>query len=489
MRPDSNNETPAPPTPDPGLDSTSQPTQWLAATEVEPFPVQTGNATIKNRFSFWLILALIVGTTGPILACIFGALLPYLPRARPGTTEFATWTLIVIGLWGLPLGVFAAWEMIKASSIRWRLHWAWSAAGGAGATVLLVIGGLADYFHRWPTPVAALGLLLYLTLAALVLLGVIAHNWQGFGLTQAWAYLVGGGWLGLLLAAIVEVGLLLVLIVVLAIIGLITAPEQVRLFIQNSQTLTEFEIQQLLLDWAFKPWVIALVFLGASVVAPVIEEALKPVLVALSLFRGRPPTPMAAFLGGVMSGFGFGVIESLSQLANASGGQWGVLAAVRVGAVIMHGFASGLVGWGWGQLGARKPLRLIGAFTLAVAVHGLWNAMAVTAGLVGLRFTQVNSAGPSPELVVLGLLMLVAILTLLVMVASSVTGLIFLGWRLRSREANSLKSSEVVPVEPATQISAGPASVASATVDGSADATTPGPDPEPSAEREPPPRP
>jgi len=484
-------ETKSLPAPDPILASNSQPTQWLP-TRVEqhasPAPT-TVRAEGRNRFSFWLVLALIIGIVGPALACGLGAVLPFLPRVQPGMTGFATWTLIAIGLWGLPLAAFALWEMMNQKSPgQWRLHWVWSLIGGVGAALLLVVGGVADYFDNWPIPAAALTMLVYLTLAGLALLALVAHSWRGFGLTQAWAHLVGGGWLGLSLAAIVEVGLLLVLIVVLVIASLVRDPEQVRLFIQNSQALTESQIQQLVLEWAFNPWVIVLVFLGASVVAPLIEESLKPVLVALSLFRG-PPTPMAAFLGGVMSGVGFGVIESLSQLVNTAGGQWALLAGIRVGTLVMHGLASGLVGWGWGQLAVRKPLRLIGAFALAVAIHGLWNAMAITSGLVGLRFTQINPAQPSAEMMVLGLLMLIAIATLGLMTVSGAAALIFIGWRLRASETSEIfKISEVLRPEPPTRISAEPASAASARVVESAGVATPTPGVEPGAAPEPPPR-
>jgi hypothetical protein len=441
-----------------------------------------------RRFSFWLILALAIGAIGPALACGLGALIPYLPRANREASTIATWTLIAAGLWGLPLAAFAAWEMIKQRAIRWRLHWAWSIIGGVGAALVLVIGGVADYFAHWPIPAAAITFFVYLTLAAIALLGATAHNWQGFGLTQAWAYLVGGGWLGLLLAAIAEVGLLLVLIIVLVVVGFVRDPEGTRLFIQNSQTLTAPELQQLVLEWAFNPAVMAAVFLGASVAAPIIEEAFKPILVALSLFRGRP-TPAAAFIGGVMSGVGFGVIESLSQLGNAGAGGWALLAAIRIGTLIMHGLASGLVGWGWGQLGAGKPLRLIGAFTLAVVIHGTWNALAVIAALVGLRFSQINLTTPSAEMMGLGLLMLIAIAILGMMALLSAAALIFFGWRLRAGETSEVfKTSEVSASLPPTQISAEPTFAANATVDESGDAAIPAPAAEAGAGPEPPPR-
>jgi hypothetical protein len=50
----------------------------------------------------------------------------------------------------------------------------------------------------------------------------------------------------------------------------------------------------------------------------------------------------------------------------------------------MHCFTGGLIGWAWGQLWtARRFLRLLGAYALAVAIHGVWNAIAVGTALFG----------------------------------------------------------------------------------------------------------
>ena len=121
-----------------------------------------------------------------------------------------------------------------------------------------------------------------------------------------------------------------------------------------------------------------------SFILPTVEELLKPLGVILML--KRRPTPMEAFIGGMLGGLGFAAVETLSNLT-AIGDVWLITILARFGTMVMHGLTAGMVGWGWGQLAAsRSPWKLIQSFAGAIFIHGLWNGAVVTIVLISLRF-------------------------------------------------------------------------------------------------------
>ena len=119
------------------------------------------------------------------------------------------------------------------------------------------------------------------------------------------------------------------------------------------------------------------------VMAPIMEEGFKALGVALVL--PRRPTPAAALTLGVAVGAGFGVFEAtvygLGGLDPDSTLDWWGLMLIRAGATSMHALNTGLLGLALYY--DRSQGRLRRAFLLylaAVALHGLWNALAVLAG-------------------------------------------------------------------------------------------------------------
>jgi RsiW-degrading membrane proteinase PrsW (M82 family) len=83
-------------------------------------------------------------------------------------------------------------------------------------------------------------------------------------------------------------------------------------------------------------------------------------------------------MGGVISGAGFALIESLLGTAQLLNESWIIVSSMRFGTTLIHMLASGLVGWGlasaWSQ---RKYTRLAGAYMAAVLLHGVWNGFAI----------------------------------------------------------------------------------------------------------------
>ncbi len=113
---------------------------------------------------------------------------------------------------------------------------------------------------------------------------------------------------------------------------------------------------------------------------PLLEELFKPL--ALWFFSGRSLTPRQGFIGGMICGAAFALLESLGALASPAADEWAVVAVGRVGTGILHITASGLMGWGmvkaWSE--SRYGL-LIAAYALAVSFHALWNTSALMAGM------------------------------------------------------------------------------------------------------------
>jgi RsiW-degrading membrane proteinase PrsW (M82 family) len=87
---------------------------------------------------------------------------------------------------------------------------------------------------------------------------------------------------------------------------------------------------------------------------------------------------------GVVAGASFGTVEALLYGIggiNDTGTDWWSLMLMRAGSTATHALASGLVGLGWYQvLVLGRPLAGFLHYALAVALHGLWNALIVLVG-------------------------------------------------------------------------------------------------------------
>jgi PrsW family intramembrane metalloprotease len=193
---------------------------------------------------------------------------------------------------------------------------------------------------------------------------------------RVWGVFAVGTFLGPLIIFFLET-----LAVILAIAGLITwISTQPALLNQITDLARQFqgtrptpeEIQRLVMPLLANPLTLFLVFLFASVIVPLIEEALKPIGVWLLI--GKNLTPAAGFTAGIISGAGYALVESL---AIASGGDgWVGLVIARMGTAIIHILTTGMIGWAlalaWEQ---GRYLRLGGTYLGNVFIHGLWNGL------------------------------------------------------------------------------------------------------------------
>ena len=141
----------------------------------------------------------------------------------------------------------------------------------------------------------------------------------------------------------------------------------------------EETILKLLAPYISNPLVIATVVGYIALAVPLIEELFKPL--AVWIFARKIESPAQGFAMGLLSGAAFALIESL----NASGDgtvSWPAIVSIRAGTSLLHMTASGLVGWGIvSAFREKRILRFFAAYFTAVAIHGIWNACAVGAGL------------------------------------------------------------------------------------------------------------
>jgi hypothetical protein len=109
-----------------------------------------------------------------------------------------------------------------------------------------------------------------------------------------------------------------------------------------------------------------------SVVVPLIEEALKPLALWMTAKRGL--SPAQGFAGGLITGAGFALLESLGNLAAPVGDQWLILVLGRLGTGVLHITTAGWMGWALAEYWAGGKIVKLGLVYLGVVVmHGVWN--------------------------------------------------------------------------------------------------------------------
>ena len=255
----------------------------------------------------------------------------------------------------LPFGLIQWRRMARGqSSSPFRLPGvAWL---GAGAVVAIAVGQIMLATHTYD-----FYWLIYVLAAALPSLTALALANQRLGNLTTWrriiASLIAGSLLSPLIALFLT-GIVTVLAVVLVL----------PLRVLVAQIVASKDVEQLF----YSP---ALVFMlvESAIVAPLVEEAAKPV--AAILLARRFQRPAEAFLVGMAGGAGFAIVENMLYAA-AGESAWAHISALRGVGGVLHPLTAGLVAVGWygvrnGLPGARG--RLLGFYGVAVGAHALWN--------------------------------------------------------------------------------------------------------------------
>jgi len=124
------------------------------------------------------------------------------------------------------------------------------------------------------------------------------------------------------------------------------------------------------------PAIYSLLVIVAAVIAPLVEETVKPLAVAL--YIGRVRGAAEAFMMGMAAGIGFDLIETVGYIGTGYH-SWVDVALERTGTGLLHGFGAGMVALGWYYLTQTKEKRFLKAFgcwLYAVLQHAIWNGSA-----------------------------------------------------------------------------------------------------------------
>ena len=270
----------------------------------------------------------------------------------------------------------------------------WQVAMQVVVWVIIVISGavLASLFaYGWA--VAAPLFLLGVSLPILCLVWIGAGGLACGSRRRLWfvfGYGMVGGTVAAMLLEYLLIGIAAAVIAVLA-----AANPELRTIIDQIKTQVAYanagDIQSLLTvlaPYITNPLVILSILVFAAVLAPLIEEAVKP---AVIWFLGkRLRSPAEGFVLGALCGAGFAMMEGLLAASGATQ-MWGFGLAARAAASLMHITSSGLLGWAIASAQLEKHYgRLALTYLLSVSLHGLWNGSTILAVYGALRTMNQN---------------------------------------------------------------------------------------------------
>jgi hypothetical protein len=218
---------------------------------------------------------------------------------------------------------------------------------------------------------------------------------KGAILTQRrfWGQFVTGLWVVPLFALIMEILVLIPTILAFG-LGALTSENgrQLLEMLSDPGTPSVTMLQQSFDKVLLEPWFILTILAYFSFLVPIIEEALKSMIVWPLLFRRV--SSAQALMGGIIGGSGYALFEAI--FLAQEGASWLPIMVGRAGATMMHAFTTGITCWGLAEGFVKKRwIRALLGYLIAVTFHGLWNASAVT---VAISDTAIAQDGPVPAI-------------------------------------------------------------------------------------------
>ena len=250
----------------------------------------------------------------------------------------------------------------------------------AGLTALVLLADLIIWnLNRAPGAAVAVMPLAILSgvLPALAILALASQRLRdATSRRHLWISLVYGATLAPLLAIILEFIATILITLLFTVLG-----SRVSLASINGQGNPQ------------SPAEVIVLLLVLSVVAPLVEEGVKPLGAVLIIRRLR--TPAEAFLLGLAAGIGFNIFETIGYISTGEA-DWISVAIERIGAGLLHGVGAGMAALGWYYLingrGVRlRWLRGVGCIIYAVLQHAVFNGsnlLALIPGPVGSSLNQ-----------------------------------------------------------------------------------------------------
>jgi len=257
-------------------------------------------------------------------------------------------------------------------------------------------------------------------LPAVIVVALIGRSLAG---TTTWRDMVlqaaSGAFLATPLAFIIE-GTAILLLVIATVLGVTWLPGGEDLILTATSYLQDPSLLQdpgVLASALLTPGIVLAAFAAVAGLVPLAEEAIKTIGVVLMGYR-RPSLPQAV-LWGLAAGAGFAAAEGLLN-ATGSLDSWlpGVL--LRIGTTLLHCLTGALMGVAWYQILVRRRWsRGLLLYVISVAIHGLWNSLALAMVLLSLGAFGASTDTGSLALAGLGV---VAILLCLVILGMALAG-------------------------------------------------------------------
>jgi RsiW-degrading membrane proteinase PrsW (M82 family) len=259
--------------------------------------------------------------------------------------------------------------------------------------IVLIGTGISSYLDNgWivAAPLFLLGATLPILIIVWIGIGGLIHNGSRRRLWTTFGYGLAGS---TLIAVVLEYLIIGIAAMVIGFLSLGNPElqsnlEQVKTLLVDARS---GDMQTLLVNLTpaiTNPLVIISILFFAAILAPLIEETVKP---AIIWFMGnRLNSPAEGFVLGSLCGAGFAMMEGLLA-AGSSTGMLGLGLVGRAAASLMHITASGIAGWGIAsaQINKRHGF-LVLTYILSVSIHGLWNGSAIMAVYGALRVMSWN---------------------------------------------------------------------------------------------------
>lgn len=314
-------------------------------------------------------------------------------NTTPLVTTLTASSLIAIGLLLLPVAWLSLGRLrgreFETFSLPALRPWAWIIIPG----IWLLLITIATLFRAGPGASLYVPLLHFFSIALPVYLVLrIGINRIPLGSSQrAWGVFGSGMTLSPTLAIIAE-GIVILLGLILFGVYLGLNPGKmfdIERLVNQIESAPDIESLVFLLGPLLKnPLTLLTALTLLSIFVPVIEETFKSL--GVWLVADRLSTPAQGFALGALSGAGFALSESLLASVTADD-TWAITLTMRALSGAMHMLAAGLVGWGIAYARLEKRyFRLFGLMSLAMLLHGAWNAGAVltAAGGVGIMLSM-----------------------------------------------------------------------------------------------------
>lgn len=346
-------------------------------------------------FLLFAVVALFLFTVGFILG--MSALFVYVTEAS-ADAQAMTYSITIIFL-GILLGIVSVISLLRfmnkpfadvpvtTSFAGWKI-----AAGVIGAGLALLMGSLVQGISSINWLILPLLTIPAVTLPIWTITGLGARDLSLGSRWRTWSVLGISLTVTPFILFMLET-LVLVMIFVVVVVYVVANPNVAVEFEKLSSQFMFLELEseagleqafRIMLPYLIKPGVVIPAVAFFSIIVPLMEELIKPL--AVWLLAGRLDSAAQGFSLGALCGAGFALWETF----NASGQtvEWGILLFTRIGTGLLHITTSAIMGGAiFMAVRERHYLRLLGTYLLAVLLHGLWNASAVTMSFSALMVT------------------------------------------------------------------------------------------------------